>query len=198
MSIKEELCVKEDITELSKKIAAKLREKFKTVFETTQEIESEVVVILLERKESFCKKEQLTFNYILLSVRNALIDRYFRVKESSVVKVSIEDEENPIDVEEKRELSPVSLLAVREAFEILKESLTKSEYEILCYYFFSVLYRKEENPFLEEKSEAARYKAWSRLKPKVQEILKDFELEEEEMKKLGFLVTSDCLSKKRL
>jgi hypothetical protein len=198
MSIKEELCVKEDITELSKKIAAKLREKFKTVLETTQEIESEVVVILLERKESFCKKEQLTFNYILLSVRNALIDRYFRVKESSVVKVSIEDEENPIDVEEKRELSPVSLLAVREAFEILKESLTKSEYEILCYYFFSVLYRKEENPFLEEKSEAARYKAWSRLKPKVQEILKDFELEEEEMKKLGFLVTSDCLSKKRL
>ena len=200
MNIKKELCVKKNITELSKSIAIKLKEKFKTVLETVQEIESEVAVILLEKREIFCKKEQLTFSYVLLAIRNALIDNYFRIKESTVVKISIDSDsdENPIDIEEKKKLSPVSILAIGEAFQILQEALTPNEYETLCYYFFSVLYRKEENPFLKEKTEAAKYKAWSRLKPKIQKLLKDFDLEEPEMKELALRITSDCLSKKRL
>jgi|GEM_PF-6231246 uncharacterized protein (UPF0335 family) len=204
MNIREVLCAKKDIAGLCKKIATVLKSKFKSVFETVEELESEVAVILLEKREVFCKEEELSLGFLITSVRNALIDKYFRGKKklptelfSDKEKEDKEGKKRPEEFEFKEELSLISFLTVREVFEKLRESFSENEYETLCYYFYSVLHKNEENPFLSEKSASAKYKAWSRLKPKVRKILEEFELEEEEVKCLAHLVMSDCLDKNR-
>ncbi|TCK06216.1 hypothetical protein [Phorcysia thermohydrogeniphila] len=199
MSLVEKLCKEKEIAELCREIARALSKNFKTVVETTEELESEVALVLLERKEKLCKElERISFAYLLLTVKNALIDKFFRSKNTLTVLFSESSEEsNFLSTLKAENFSPVSLLNVKEAIKKLKEVLSKGELETLCYYFHSVLYRKDENPFLSEKSQDAKYKAWSRLKPKVRELLKDYDLTEEEIRLLGELLLSEFLKKNR-
>jgi len=200
MSSIEKFCREKEVTELCKELAKALSKNFKTVVETTEELESEVAIVLLERREKLCKElERISFSYLLLTVKNALIDKSYRSKNPLTVLFSESSEENdPLLTLKAQNPSPVSLLNVKEAVKKLKETLPERELETLCYYFHSVLYRKDENPFLKGKSQDAKYKAWSRLKPKVKELLKDYHLTEEEIGLLGELLLSEFLKKNRL
>jgi hypothetical protein len=200
MDLIEKFCKGENVVELSKEIAKILFKNFKSAVETVQELESEVVLVLLERKEKLCREpERLSFSYLVLSVRNALVDKFFRSKKISSLLFSEISEENGSPLKIKAEgFSPLSLLNVREAFEKLKKELSEKEMEILCYYFHSVLYRKEEKPFLKNKSQDAKYKAWSRLRPKVKELLKNYDLTEKEIGLLGELLLSEFSRNERL
>jgi len=200
MNLVEKLCKGENVAELSKEVTKVLLKNFKSAVETTQELESEVTLVLLERRDKLCKEPgRISFSYLVLTVRNALIDKFFRSKNVLTVLFSESSEEdNFLSTLKAENLSPLSLLNIKEAIRKLKENLSEGELETLCYYFHSVLYRKDKNPFLSEKSQDAKYKAWSRLRPKVRELLKDHDLTEKEIRLLGELFLSEFLRKNRL
>lgn len=199
MDVRKKLCKEMELEELTKDISRILYKNFFQLFESFEELQSEVTVTLLESRQKLCSKEKLNLAFLVTSVRNRLIDKFFRSKKLEATEFSdLEDEEgNRLEVPYEDNISPIALLNVREAIEELKSELKESEIETLCYYLFSVMYRKEENPFLKEKSSDARYKAWSRLRPKVGEILKPFEFSEEEMKLMAELLLSEFLMEER-
>ncbi len=197
MNVKEVFCQEGNILKISRTITSAIYKDFKTVVECFEELESEVTLVLIERKEKLCKRKDLNLSFLILSVRNALIDKFFRTKNSrlfTVIFSDMEDEEKGKRIEillEESSLHPIALLTVKEALKELKNSLSSSELETLCYFFHSKLHRKETNPFLKEKSPDAKYKAWSRLKLKVREILKPFELTEDELRLIAEALLSE-------
>jgi len=195
MNLKEKLCKEGKITEIVKDVTRIIMKNFRSVVESFEELESEVAVILLEKKNSLCRKKEINLSLLSMVVRNALIDKFFRSKKLSETFLS-ELEDSGFDAE-KRELPPLSIINVNEAIRKVKESLNENEIETLCYYLYSVLYRKEENPFLKEKSRDAKYKAWSRLKPKVSEILSPFDFSDDEIRLFAEKFLSEFLKKNR-
>ncbi len=198
MNLKEKLCKDGEIAEVVKDVSRLIAKNFWSVVESFEELESEVAVVLLEKKPNLCKKGKINLSLLSMVVRNALIDKFFRSKKLNELAFSeFEEEGSSFDAVDKRELPPLSIINVNEAVRKVKETLSESEIETLCYYLYSVLYRKEENPFLKEKSKDAKYKAWSRLKPKISEILSPFDFSEEEMKLFARNFLSEFLRKTR-
>ncbi len=195
MNLKEKLCKEKDIKELVRDVTRIILKNFWSVVESFEDLESEVTVVLLEKRESLCRKKEINLSLLSMVVRNALIDKFFRSKKLNETFFS-ELEESGFDAEGK-ELPPLSIINVNEAIRRVKESLNESEIETLCYYLYSVLYRKEENPFLREKSRDAKYKAWSRLKPKVSEILSPFDFSDDEIRLFAERLLSEFLRKNR-
>jgi len=198
--IKEKLCSGsgEGIGELSKKIASIIRKEFSSKVEF-DDLVSEVALILLEKREEFCRRSSFNFSFLVIAVRNRLIDRYLRKKSLQTVSISEEKEESRT-LEESLEgeaFNAVALLNAQEAVELLKRELSEKELETLCFRVHSALYRKEENPFLVGKSRDAKDKAWSRLRPKVEKLLKEFDFTLEEAGLFGELLLSECLKKFR-
>ena len=199
--IKEKLCKGkgEEIEELSRKIAGIIQKEFSTKLEF-EDLVSEVALILLEKRKEFCSREELNLSFLVISVRNRLIDRYLRKKSFQTVSISEKQEEEERLLEERLEASPfnvIALLNAREAVELLQKELTEKELEVLCYRVHSALYKKEENPYLKDKSRNARDKAWSRLRPKVEKLLKEFDFDLEEAGIFGQLLLSECQKKFR-
>jgi hypothetical protein len=203
MNVKKVFCQEGKVLKISRSVASSIYTDFKTVVESFEELESEVTLVLIERKEKLCQRENLNLGFLILSVRNALIDKFFRAKNSrpfTVIFSDMEDEESGKRIElllEESSLHPVTLLTVKEAVKELKSSLSPLELETLCYFFHSQFHRKEPNPFLREKSQDAKYKAWSRLKPKVRELLKPFEPTEEELRLIAETLMSEFKAKVR-
>ena len=195
MNLKEKLCSEGKISEIVKDVTKLILRNFRSVVESFEELESEVAVVLLEKKDSLCRKKEINLSLLSMVVRNTLIDKFFRSKKLSETFFS-ELEDSGFDAE-KRELPPLSIINVNEAIRKVKESLNENEIETLCYYLYSVLYRKEENPFLKEKSRDAKYKAWSRLKPKVSEILSPFDFSDDEIRLFAERLLSEFLRKNR-
>ena len=163
------------------------------------DLKSEVSLILLEKKEKLCSKTNINLSYVLFAVKNAVIDKYFRVKTFNQIAFSDFDSENkPLpeeDFSKDRELSPVLFVNSLEALESLKFNLSKKELEILCYRIYSEI--SNNNPFLSEKSADAKYKAWSRLKRKISELLAPFEFSSDEFKYFINIVVSEICEKLR-
>jgi RNA polymerase sigma factor (sigma-70 family) len=194
--IKEKLCKGkgEEIEELSQKIAGIIRKEFGAKLEF-EDLVSEVVLILLEKREEFCSRKEINLSFLVISIRNRLTDKYLRKKSFQTVSISEKQEEEERPLEERLEASPfdvIALLNAQEAVEHLKKELTEKELEILCYRVHSAFYKKEENPYLRDKSRNARDKAWSRLRPKVEKLLKEFNLDGEEAGIFGQLLLSEC------
>ncbi len=196
-NLKDELCSKEGVGKIAEQIAKFMLKHFRNL--SLQELVSEVALILLEKRKELCKKEVLELPFLAVVVRNRLYDKFFRKKEIGSINFSNLEGGDERRFEERIAVSHkiTSLLTVKEAVNLLKEKLSQREIEILCYYLHSVIYRKEENPFLAGKSQDAKYKAWSRLKPKIREILKDFYFSEEEMRLFSELFLSECEGKSR-
>jgi DNA-directed RNA polymerase specialized sigma24 family protein len=199
--VKEKLCggSGEELKELSAKIAAIIKREFSSRLDF-EDLASEVALILLEKREELCKRRSLNLSFLVITVRNRLIDKHVRKKSLQTVSI-FEKEEESRSLEESLEgetFNALALLNAREAVELLKGELSEKELETLCFRVHSALYRKEENPFLREKSKDARDKAWSRLRPKVEKLLKEFDFSPEEAGIFGELLLSECLKKFRL
>jgi DNA-directed RNA polymerase specialized sigma24 family protein len=198
-AVKETLCggKEERLNELIRLVAATIKKKFKE-FDGILEFEelvSETALILLEKKEELCRRQKVNFSFLVKVVRNRLIDKYTRKKQLLTESLFEGEEEDERALEQKLEgapFNPIVLLNAREALERLKEELSDREFEILCHKVHSALYKKEENPYLKGKSRAAKDKAWSRLRPRVEKLLKEFDLELEEMDILKELIMSEC------
>jgi len=198
MSIREKFCKEGNITEIARDISRLMMKNFKSVFESYEELESEIAVILLEKRGTICRKKEVNLSLLTIIVRNALIDKFFRSRKfNELVFSEFEGNGNSLDTVDEGELSPLSLINVNEAVRLVKGSLSKNELETLCYYLHSVLYRKEENPFLRGKSKDAKYKAWSRLRPKVSELLSPFRFSDAEMRLFSEILLSEFLRKNR-
>ena len=200
-TIKEKLCQnKEGIKELSEKVAAILKREFRSELEF-EELVSETALILLEKRGELCQRERLCLSFLVVMVRNRLIDRYLRRKKFQTVSIFHETEENGKSLEEKLEGDPFNIIALlngEEALELLKNELNDREFEVLCFKVHSALYKREENPFLAGRSRNAKDQAWSRLRPKVERILKKFDFSLEDMEVLSQLILSECFRKFRL
>jgi len=198
MNLKEKLCNEGNFPELVKDVTKLIMKNFQSVVESFEELESEVALVLLEKRATLCKKREINLSLLSMVVRNSLIDKFFRSRKVKEMNFSeLETDGSSFDTPNERELSPLSLINVNEAVRRVKKSLSESELETLCYYLHSVLYRKEENPFLREKSKDAKYKAWSRLRPKVSELLSPFGFSDAEMKLFSEVLLSEYLSKNR-
>jgi len=191
MEFRKALCEEEEIYEIAQAVAKVLFKKIKFQFiEDLDDLTSEVAVILLEKRELFCSLKELRFSYVVAAVRNHLFDKYIR--KNYLDEKNLDEIEEPVFAN-----NYIEEIATKEAIEKLKRELTEKEMETFLYFLFSTFYKKEENPFLSNKSRDAKYKAWSRLKPKVAEILKEFDFTGEEMKKLGEALLSEYLPKSR-
>lgn len=202
MEIIDKLFDEKGLEELAEQITKILFKRFHLGSYDYEDLKSEVVLFLLENRQKFKRANSLNFSYLVVATRNYFTDKFLRRKRI-VASISLdrsltEEEETPIEVPDEGEIPPVVLLNIKEAFGLLKENLKESELETLCYYFHSVLYRKDDNPFLADKSQDAKYKAWSRLRPKISKLLLPFEFTEQEMKLLAEILLSECLQKKRL
>jgi len=199
-SIKEKLCSGKgrELEELSQKIAAIIRSKLNFNFEL-DDLTSEVALILLEKREELCRRD-FNLSFLVVVVKNRLMDRYVRRKFLQTVSL-FESEEEGKSLEETLEgetFNAIALLNAQEAVELLKRELSDREFETLCFRVHSALYRRENNPFLKASSKDAKNQAWSRLRPKVERLLKEFDFSLEEMGIFGELLMSECLKRIRL
>ncbi|MEO2069685.1 MAG: hypothetical protein ABGX27_09300 [Desulfurobacteriaceae bacterium] len=178
---------KEDFEKVVSKLESIIGDKFGYLFESKDDLKSEIALILLEKKEKLLKAPNLRFGYLVATVKNALQDKFVKKKRllycsfSDSFESDKENDDKGYSFEEliKDESIPeVVKVLVFDYVKFLKERLKDSELEVLCYRFWNEIYKREENPFLKDKSENAKHKAWSRLRPKISELLSDFSEEE--------------------
>jgi len=199
-SIKEQLCGKNGgLENLARRIAAIVSSEFSQVLEF-EDLVSETALILLERKSQLCSRPKINLSYLVITVKHRLTDKFLRkkhLKTQSIYEGESEGERTIEDTLKVPAVHPIIYLNAKEALERLKEELSDKEFEILCYRAHSALYPKEENPFLRDKSRAAKDKAWSRLRPKVEKILEDFGFNIKDVGVFGELLMSECERKFR-
>ncbi|SNR65755.1 hypothetical protein [Desulfurobacterium atlanticum] len=165
---------KEKLREIAGKIAGTLIKRFSEYEKhllkeqfgdiTSEVLESEVVRIILEKRQKLQDREEVSFSFLYTIVKNKLIDEY--VKKKTVTG------SEPIEADVfKEDVNYVRKIFILELVEIVKENFSERELEILCWVISKE--RKEESGFLKEMSQNAKYKAWSRLKPKLSDVFKN-------------------------
>jgi len=163
-----------------------------------EDLRSEIVIILLEKREKLCSKANINLSYVLAAVRNAILDRYFRIKKLPIqIASEVNNGGEVMDIPENTgSISLLLSINAAEALEVVKSSLSESELEVFCFKLHSSI-STEDNPFLKDRSPDAKYKAWSRLKGKLRDLLSPFNFSEEEFRYFASLAMSELCRKVR-
>jgi hypothetical protein len=147
----------------------------------------EVLLILIKEKNYITKLEFIHENYLISVAKNLILYRInssefkFLKKvekfEELIKQPEFKEDEN-LKLEEtlpKVEFDYPENLTLTHAVEVLKEKLSPTEIETLCWYVLTYIYNQEIKCKVNRN---VLYKRWERLKPKLREIL-GFEFPEE-------------------
>jgi|GEM_PF-7050902 RNA polymerase sigma factor (sigma-70 family) len=205
-SLEEEKQFEELVRKISYYVKKTLPEWFTDLaYLDDEDIQSEVIVVLLQKREYICNKEKVTITLLTTIVRNHFIDmirkkkRY--VSEEAYISEEafkgskdnnnpnqrtigdlLEEDSSPTIESPDSEAEIIESIFIEEFVDCLKNTLKEREKETLC---FKLLEARQENdnPFLSSLSREAKYQAWSRLKKSLRNnrCVEDFTMESVEM-----------------
>lgn len=183
-----------------------------------EELTNEIVLHILKKKDKFIEitNKYLTdkdntseannrrfYGYVVTTIQNLIIDSLKKEGQlsnqmSSTRKEKISLDENTQDENKSDRITaenmenPLAELRAEFIFSIFEKEFDKEQ---LCYFFYKKMYNEE--IFFEDKSNDARYKIVQRVKEKLQQIIKDYDISPEELKIIIRRFMSDVCEKIR-
>jgi len=149
------------------------------------DLSQEVIKRLLLYRETLLQHDSLNELYLIRMISNVIyfhLSSEFKLveKERNLEEFVTNDPEEGEEINFLESISPVfvnflSELKIQDLLVRLEEGLNEKEKETLCLYLEKLL---EETKDSKKKIKNLHYKRWERLKPKLRELLADFDLDD--------------------